>query len=252
MDAASDRFLAEGKSKWHYRVIILKEEHLLEDRSLSQQAYELLRGDILQGTYLPEEKLQIEAVSKKFEIGSVPVREALNRLSAEGLVERIKQRGFFVARLAIEDLEQLVATRIWAESKALTDSIAAATDEWEDELVLSFHRLSRVSRNMDAGSEDKLLQDWNTRHNAFHMQLISRCGSVWLLDFCSLMMDQAVRYRNISMNISTSSARREGAANEHQCILDAVLNKDAKLACDLLEQHYLATLRVLKPEVIIK
>jgi GntR family carbon starvation induced transcriptional regulator len=99
----------------------LKEKPLLLTKNLSEQVYELLRRDILKGVFMPEEKLQIEAVSEKYDIGAVPLREALNRLSAEGLVERIKQRGFFVAPLAVDDLEQLVSTRIWAETKALSE-----------------------------------------------------------------------------------------------------------------------------------
>jgi GntR family transcriptional regulator, carbon starvation induced regulator len=42
--------------------------------------------------------LQIEAMSERYGIGAAPVREALNRLSSEGLVERRSQRGFFVTR----------------------------------------------------------------------------------------------------------------------------------------------------------
>lgn len=79
------------------------------------------------------------------------------------------------------------------------------------------------------------------------MLLLDRCGSAWLLGFCSTMMDQAVRYRNISMNIHSSQARREGAAAEHQAILDAVLARDTDLACRLLTEHYRATLAALRP-----
>jgi DNA-binding GntR family transcriptional regulator len=245
MATAPDRLLAKRKSDRHDWVRTLKEKPPLENRNLSQQAYDLLRRDILKGIYMPEMKLQIEAVSERYLIGTVPVREALNQLTAEGLVERIKQRGFFVTRLEIGDLQQLVGTRIWAEKKALKDSIERGNDEWEDELVLSFHRLARVSRNMSAGPADQHLDEWDVRHKEFHMQLIAQCGSRWILEFCSSMMDQAVRYRNISMNISSTSARREGAADEHKNILDAVLNKDVGLACQLLEQHYLTTLKAL-------
>jgi DNA-binding GntR family transcriptional regulator len=226
----------------------LKEKPLLLTKNLSEQVYELLRRDILKGVFMPEEKLQIEAVSEKYDIGAVPLREALNRLSAEGLVERIKQRGFFVAPLAVDDLEQLVSTRIWAETKALSDSIHHSDDGWEDELVLSFHRLARVSRNMTSAPDDEHADEWDFRHKEFHMQLISKCGSRWLLDFCSKMMDQAVRYRHVSMNISSTLARREGAADEHKNILDAVLDQDVDGACELLKHHYIKTLKALKPD----
>ena len=83
---------------------------------------------------------------------------------------------------------------------------------------------------------------WEKRHKEFHMLLIDRCGSSWLLSFCSTLMDQAVRYRSLSMNVNPSKLRREGAAAEHQAILDAVLEHDSELACRLLTEHYQTTL----------
>jgi DNA-binding GntR family transcriptional regulator len=59
-------------------------------------------------------------------------------------------------------------------------------------------------------------------------------------------MDQAVRYRNLSMNTNPSQLRREGAAAEHQAILDAVLDHDADRACALLAEHYRTTLEGLR------
>lgn len=216
-------------------------------RSLSEQVYDLIRRDILQGLLLPDLKLQIETVSDRYHIGAVPVREALNRLSAEGLVERKSQRGFFVSSLKFEDLEELVKTRIWLETRGLAESIAHSDEAWEEELVVSFHRLSRTSRRLMPDDGREVSEEWDIRHKEFHMCLIDRCGSGWLLAFCSAMMDQAARYRNVSMNTHSSQARREGALAEHQAILDAVLAHDAALACRLLTEHYQATLAALRP-----
>ncbi|TRW99411.1 FCD domain-containing protein [Paracoccus sp. M683] len=215
-------------------------------RSLSEQAYDVIRRDILLGFLMPEEKLRIETVSERYGIGAVPVREALNRLSAEGLVQRQNQRGFFVAPLEIDDLEELVKTRIQLETLALRESIACGGEDWEEDLVLAFHRLARTSRLLPPEAAHEKSEEWDIRHNEFHRLLISRCGSRWLQGFCATMMDQAVRYRNISMNINASPARREGAPAEHQAILDAVLARDADLACTLLADHYNGTLAALR------
>ena len=74
------------------------------------------------------------------------------------------------------------------------------------------------------------------------MLLIEQCGSSWLVGFCSSLMDQAVRYRNLSMNSNPSQLRREGAAAEHEAILDAVVTRNADHACALLTEHYRTTL----------
>lgn len=212
--------------------------------NLSEQAHEVLKRDILAAAYVPGERLRLDALSARYAIGVVPLREALNRLSSEGFVERLSQRGFFVAQLSLAALEELVKTRIWLETKALTESLKAADEAWEERIIVAFHRLERTQRMIEADGGETLNQTWETRHKAFHMQLISRCGSSWLLEFCSTMMDQSVRYRNLSVNFT--KARRGDAVPEHRAILDAVMDRDAGRGTALLEEHYTRTLAGLR------
>lgn len=183
-------------------------------------------------------------MSERCGIGAVPVREALNRLSSEGWAGRRSQRGFFVSLMSMEDLEELVKTRIWLETKALSESMAQATEEWEERLVIAYHRLARTQRRLTTEEGQEYSQDWEDRHKEFHMLLLERCGSHWLLGFCSMMMDQAVRYRNLSMN--SNQPRRDGASSEHQAILEAVLENDVETATHRLAEHYRITLEGLR------
>ena len=219
---------------------------LSDTRSLSDQAHDRIRRDILNGGLFPGEKLQIEAISDRYGIGIAPVREALNRLSSEGLVERKSQRGFFVAEISMTALEELVKTRIWLETLALRESIQNADEEWEEQLVLAYHRLARTPRRMPAEACPDQTEEWEIRHKEFHLLLLDRCGSSWLLGFCSTMMDQAVRYRSLSMNVHPSLLRRQGAAAEHEALLQVVIERDADRACHLLADHYTATLEGLR------
>lgn len=219
-------------------------------RNLSEQAYDQIRRDILQGDLFPGDKLNIEAISERYGIGAVPVREALNRLSSEGLVERRSHRGFNVMPISMAELEELVKTRIWLETLALTESMKNHDEAWEEQLVVSFHRLARTQRLLPDDSSRETSEEWEARHKDFHMLLLARCGSSWLLDFCSTLMDQAVRYRNLSMNTNPNKARREGAAAEHSAILDAVLDHDTARACALLADHYAVTLESLRTVLV--
>ena len=94
--------------------------------------YDALRADILHGDLKPDEKLKVDAVGTRYGVGASPVREALNRLSAEGLVTRSDQRGFSVAALQWDDLNVLTNTRCQVEAIALNESIAARNPAWED------------------------------------------------------------------------------------------------------------------------
>ncbi|MBY4891182.1 GntR family transcriptional regulator [Rhodobacteraceae bacterium N5(2021)] len=218
--------------------------------NLSERAYDKIRRDILNCILVPDERLQIDAVSKRYDIGAVPIREALNRLSSEGLVERRSHRGFCVAAISLADMTELVQTRIWLETLALRQSIENMDEALEEALVLSYHRLARTQRLMKEDVDAKASEKRERLHKAFHMLLLDNCGSSLLLGFCSQLMDQSVRYRNLSMNTAPSRLRREGAAAEHKSILDAVLDQDADLACKLLEDHYRITLEGLEKQAL--
>jgi GntR family transcriptional regulator, carbon starvation induced regulator len=222
---------------------------LSDTKNLSEQAHERIRRDILNGALFPGDKLQIEAVSERYGIGVAPVREALNRLSSEGLVSRKSQRGFFVSEISMTTLEELVRTRIWLEQLALRESILNHDEDWEEQLVLAYHRLARTQRRMPSEGGGEFAEEWELRHKEFHMLLLDRCGSTWLLGFCSTMMDQAGRYRSLSMNIHPSLLRRQGAAAEHEALLGAVADRDADRACRLLEEHYTTTLEGLREAI---
>lgn len=219
---------------------------LSDTKNLSEQAHERIRRDILNGELFPGDKLQIEAISDRYGIGMAPVREALNRLSSEGLVERKSQRGFFVTEISMAALEELVKTRIWLETLALRESILNHDEAWEEQLVLAYHRLARTQRRLPPEAGRDLSEEWELRHKEFHLLLLDRCGSSWLLGFCSTMMDQAVRYRSLSMNVHPSLLRRQGAAAEHEALLNAAIERDADRACRLLTEHYTTTLEGLR------
>lgn len=209
--------------------------------TLASSVYERLREDILRGQLEPGSKLRIEFVSERYEAGHSPVREALNRLSSDGLVDRRDQRGFYVAAASVADLLELTRTRCWLEEVGLRESIKAFSPGWEEGVVLALHRLGRVPRSIspDAYQENP---EWERLHRAFHRSLIAGCGSHWLLVFCDQLADQAYRYRQLSVQ-QVFPKRKEG--NEHQAIVDAVFRRDADQAVALLCEHYRKTAEII-------
>ena len=93
--------------------------------SLTLSTYERLRADVLSGTWAPGLKLGIESLREHYGTGATPIREALNRLAAEGWVQHMDQRGFVVTPVSEEALRELAKTRVWVETLALTQPIPA-------------------------------------------------------------------------------------------------------------------------------
>lgn len=207
--------------------------------------YRELRRDILQGRLKPRQKLLIEALADHYQVGANPVREALNRLSSERLVDREEQRGFFVPPLSLAHFRELVTTRCWLEARALEESIANRSDAWEERIVVAFHRLSRTPFKAPASEGQGENHEWETRHRIFHEALIANCGSSWLLKFCGELMDQVERYRYISM---TTTYPRRDSNEEHRLIMEATLDGDAATATRRLVAQYQLTLKLLEEQ----
>lgn len=208
--------------------------------TLATSVYDRLRHDVLTGLLRPGEKLRTDFLRDRYQIGNSPVREALNRLSADGLVEREDQRGFRVASVSKDDLFELVKTRCWVEEVAIRESITNASTEWEEGLVIAFHRLSRFPRSSSDGSYSSD-PEWEHLHRAFHVALISGCGSKRLVAFCEELFDKAERYRRLA----ASGVPERNERDEHQAIMDAALNGDTDEVAKLLREHYGRTVKVI-------
>jgi GntR family transcriptional regulator, carbon starvation induced regulator len=209
--------------------------------------YRELKRDLLRGLHEPGSRLQVEATAQRYGVSTNPVREALNRLAAERLVDREDQRGFSVPALSLDHFRELVKTRCWLEGRALAESIAHRSEAWEDGVVLALHRLLRTPF-VDGARVDVAVDNsaWESRHRQFHLALIANCGSHWLMRFCEEMMDQAERYRYIS---DIRSFPRRDAPGEHRLIAEAALAGDADLAVERLSAQYELTLSLYESQV---
>ncbi|MCU7810186.1 MAG: FCD domain-containing protein [Candidatus Thiodiazotropha sp. (ex Notomyrtea botanica)] len=216
-------------------------------KTLSDQAYLKLRSDIIHGMLQPDEKLRIEHLRTEYGVGASPLREALSRLAADGFVTAEGQRGFRVAPMSEEDLEDITRLRILLEKQALCQSIEHGGDEWESQIVASFYQLEKVEE-----SEERDPAEWEMRNHDFHEALIAGCTSKWLRRFYGILYDQHKRYRNIAL--STEIPR--DLHQEHEELRNTALARDKKRACDAIEHHILRTAeitqRVLREESLQK
>jgi DNA-binding GntR family transcriptional regulator len=206
--------------------------------------YDQLRADLLGGVLEPGAKLAIEALAERYDTSATPLREALNRLVSDGLVERREQRGFVVAGISTEDLAEITKTRCWLEEIALRESIAARSTEWEEALVLAHHRLAKAPRSL-ANDHFEDNPEWEPLHRAFHRALIGGCGSRWLLSFCDQLADQHHRYRRLS---APRAFAKRGVRSEHQQLMEAALDGRADEAVALLRSHFERTAKIIRDD----
>ncbi|MBL6456647.1 FCD domain-containing protein [Belnapia sp. T6] len=215
-------------------------------RTLADEALLRIRADIVAGRLGAGERLQPDLLEVRYGLGRSPIREALSRLATEGLVHGEGQRGFAVSPLSEAELLDIAGLRRRLSTEALALSIARGDEDWEAEVIASFHRLSRFEERLEAMSDDAA-DEWERRNRDFHRALEAACGSPWLQHFCDILYDQSERYRRAFVRYP---AINPAIRAQHEAIMAAAIGRDAARATGLLGDHIMqgaeATLALLR------
>lgn len=210
-------------------------------KSLTATVASALQRDLVNARYMPGQKLPIVQLAKHYGVSPGAVREALSRLTSEGLVEFNEQRGFRAATFSPNALADITRTRILIDQQALREAIRLGDVDWEAEVLAIQHRLANCEPR-DPADPKGVRDEWQRLHRVFHRTLISACGSDWLMRFHDILFDQSVRCRAVASAYETErdELRRDPIA-EHAVIAEAVVARDADKAAALIEQHYSGT-----------
>jgi DNA-binding GntR family transcriptional regulator len=205
-------------------------------RTLADRAFATIHDGILSGALPAGERLPIEDVAATLDMSPMPVREALRRLDAAGLVEHIPHRGARVTDLSIEDLVDVYQARLAVEPLAVRRATEELTDEVAEAASDALDALERESRRTHGL--------WPA-HSAFHFALYEGSHSRWLVRLIRPLWESSERYR-IAFGTRTRIAVRQ---EEHQEILDAVLARDSDRAAALMQNHLRITANILAHEM---
>ncbi|TDB03217.1 GntR family transcriptional regulator [Halomonas marinisediminis] len=194
----------------------------------SSLIYDTLRQDLLNGRFQAGERIAISALKNHYDVGLSPLREALNRLAAYGLLIQENQRGFRVPRLNREELGDITEMRRQLEGMALGRAIERGDAEWESKLLAAAHRLKRADETSEKTDE------WEQLHGLFHRTLLAPCGSAWLLRFIEQLHDQFDRYRRLAPSVPQL---REQLNQQHDELVELALAGRVPEAEKLIQDH---------------
>jgi DNA-binding GntR family transcriptional regulator len=189
--------------------------------------YEHLRDQIAKEELLPGEWLRQDAIAAELGTSRMPLREALRQLEAEGYVEFHPRRGWAVAALSAEDIEEINVMRMGLEGLAARLGTAKITD---DDLA----QMERHVRRMEElwSVEDRSLlfeQDY-----PFHDVLYAAAGRARLLQRIRMLQRNARRYRSVDITLPDTP---NWAIVEHRHIVEACRSRDAELVEQLTRAH---------------
>jgi DNA-binding GntR family transcriptional regulator len=208
-------------------------------RTLIEHAYTRLRDDIVTGQLVPGAKLRVEHLKANYGVSAGTLREAITRLASDALVVTEGQRGFRVAPIAIEDLEDVANLRVQLETEALRQSIRTGGARWRERLEIAYAAISAEEPIAPAHR-----RQWEALNLRFHEALLSGYDSPWTLRVLRLLSRHTERYRSFAMTVP--GCVRDVHAEHAEIFECAMTGQDARAAL-ALEAHIRTT-----PDLLIK
>lgn len=196
-------------------------------KSLEEKVYLLLEDAIISGEYKRGDALTEMSLCKKLEVSRTPVRSALHRLSEEGLIEVVPNRGAMVVGVSDDDLVDTYKIRKRLEGLACAMATERMTEDdkrrLEDTVELSEFYLNK-------NDTDKLRE----LDTDFHIIIYKASGNRMLCKILSELHRNIRSYRKLSLSVP---GRLERSVKEHRMILEAIKASDAQKADELTSRH---------------
>jgi DNA-binding GntR family transcriptional regulator len=213
-----------------------------ESGTRADEAYARLRADILAGRLEPGARLKSAELCQRYDTSVGATREALSRLTAEGLVRGVPHVGYTVTPLSREDLIELTQARVEIETLVLGLSIEAGDLAWEGRALASFHVLERTPFK-DPDDPARPSDDWARVHTDFHMTLLDACPNTRLVRLARNLREEAGLYQFWSITFQREPDR--DGLGEHRAIVEATVAREVDTAKALLRDHLQHTTRLL-------
>jgi DNA-binding GntR family transcriptional regulator len=208
-------------------------------RALIDQAVSHLERLIFGGELKPGDKLSEQELSSRFGVSRGPLREAIRSLEGRRLVERVPFAGVRVARLTVDEIEQLLVTREALEGMACRQ---AAENMTLHETRHLRHSLAELERKFRAEGPRGVFRDGGD-DNDLHAQIVRGSRNRWLIDIICGELYPLLRICRFQSMVVTASQMHRGKAvhREHHAIIEAIEQRDPDGAERLMRAHLVAS-----------
>ncbi len=189
--------------------------------------FETLRKAIVSGDIKPGERLMEVSLANQMGVSRTPVREAIRRLEAEGLVTMIPRKGTHVSELSVKDIMDVLEVRTVLD-KLATDLAAKRMQPSQLKALESVHKqyIACVEKENMEGAVKKDVE--------FHDIIYAASGNPRLVAVAGSLREHVYRFRVIYMS---GSLIAENVLNEHEEILAALKEAQNNIASNLAEKH---------------
>lgn len=200
----------------------------IHNKSLREHVLEMLHGAIVNGELKPGQALVEAELASQLGVSRAPVREAINILATQGLVEVVPYRGTTVKKLSRKDVEELYSVRSLMEGYAIQQIILS---ERTAQVVSD---LREVCNGMQQAADEGDLRAVNEIDRDFHDTLVAACGNDLLLSMWSTV---SMRVRQVMSLRNRRKGDLQAIARNHIEIVEIIASKNLEKALALIHHH---------------
>lgn len=202
----------------------------LDRTRASDSVFEVLRDSILTRVFRPGDRLDVKAVATQLGVSPTPVKDAINRLAAEGLIDVRPRSGTYVAEISPQAVAETFEIRRALECLAAETLAPRVTPE----LVERFEKLIAA---LEIPIEDDATRRLHDESNVqLHLLIVEASGNQRLLELYH-SLNAHLTIARIHLRRRPDNARLEQERREHRAIVDALTARDAKRLVEVLGQH---------------
>ena len=188
-----------------------------------------LQAEIALGNLLPGDRVKVNDLATEWKVSPTPLREAVQRLAARGVLVMSPQRGARVAGVSLEEARELYGLRLQLEPQALRSSLENSDPSYVEGVREAYDAF--VALRKRRRSNPPTAFEVYGLHRSFHDATMARCTSAWLLHLVSVLMDQTMRY------VRYSFERTAPRLDEHTHLVERIVAGDVDGAVASHETH---------------
>jgi len=194
---------------------------------LSQKVYQVIKKEIVYGMLEPGTKLSENKLAQDMQVSRTPIREAIRKLTAQGLIKTSPNKKMTVSEFSLIDMKEVLQVRGALEGLAAGATAFKINKEEINDLEKNVEKMNQCLRKKNLSAYCEL-------DDQFHDIILNVCGNKWIIKMRNNLSNFIYRYRFKSLSVP---GRLNQSLEEHQAIMGALKNHNSEEANRLSKLH---------------
>ncbi|PCI87628.1 MAG: GntR family transcriptional regulator [Hyphomicrobiales bacterium] len=200
----------------------------IKRRTLADESFNLLKQRIISGFYKPDHALRQDELAKELGVSRIPLREALLKLEADGLIDILAHKGGIVRALSFDKAQELFDLRILIECDLIVKSVPKMTSENFANAEIALKEFDKIALN------EENIEDWTELNWQFHYKLYEAAEKEETIKILKSLHSNCDRY--IRKQLLVAGAGNQ-AHKQHMKLLEYCKSGDVSAAVGELKSH---------------